>query len=117
MTYPTDYADPYEHISSEPEDYILAKIERENMYYNEIENFLNKHPECKDMSAKEIAKAMVIETIKRTDGNYTQEHYFKEEQNAKNFIEFMKSIEPEPNEYYLGSEYEIKFIGTEKYIK
>ena len=33
------------------------------MYDNEIENFLNKHPECKDMSAKEIAKAMVIEAI------------------------------------------------------
>ena len=33
------------------------------MYDNEIENFLNKHPECKDMSAKEIAKAMLIEAI------------------------------------------------------
>ena len=31
MTYPTDYADPYEFFSSEPEDYILANIERDNM--------------------------------------------------------------------------------------
>jgi len=66
---------------------------------------------------KEVKPYLVIETIKRTDEVYTQEHYFREEQNAKNYIEFMKSIEPEPNEYYLGSEYEIKYIGTEKYIK
>ena len=66
---------------------------------------------------KEVKPWIVIETIKRIDGDFTQAHYFKEEQNAKNFIELMKANEPEPNQYYLGSKYEIKFIGTEKYIK
>lgn len=65
---------------------------------------------------KEVRPYKVSVIIKRYDGDWVDEYFFKTEQQAKQFIDFDKEYAPKPNQYYFGTEYKIQFIGTEKYI-
>ncbi len=65
---------------------------------------------------KEVKPYKIVETIKRYDGISTNEYFCKTKENAEKWINLLKSLQPNPNEYYFGSDFEIVYIGTEKYI-
>lgn len=65
---------------------------------------------------KEVRPYRVTVITKRYDGDWADVHFFKTEQQAKQFIDYDKEYAPTPNQYYFGTEYKIEFIGTEKYI-
>lgn len=71
---------------------------------------------CKYSKTKEVKPYQVLVICHRYDGDFVDYYYFKNEVKATLFIEDMKRLEPQPNEYYFGTEYKINYIGTEKYI-
>ena len=56
---------------------------------------------------KERKPYTLIETVHRYDGVWTHEYFYETFEQAEEALAHLKSIQPQPNEYYFGSEYEI----------
>lgn len=71
---------------------------------------------CKYSKTKDVKPFKVIATAYRYDGVSVSEYFCRNQESAIALIEFLKEFEPQPNEYYFRTTYEVKFLGNQKFI-